>query len=358
MSKRTVVTLKVTNLWQAVRRVVYARVTLVSVACLIVLCANLVSACPAPTDQKRYDLGGPCKDKPSWPGSKEIQDAERARDWDRAVLLEKETVRGGCNIPYRWYELVNTLLGAHRSAKASSVLEEMDARGFDLNLEFLGEYFPEIVKFIESKEFGASPLGLKMRRLEKISDERRIKFQEELSRMPASEKPPDNYIAKGVCPGEYCRYGNWTVLEDTDLVSSPGSSRVVGRARKGSRAVGLTGEVYLKPKPVVVLATPESPMGGPVLTADELPKNSIAFILDYTGEGFSHVYTRGKVVDVRTYLSYAKYCYRLSEDCWGETLFPSQEKKEQIWWVKVRLPNGIVGWTDKTNNFGGQDACA
>jgi hypothetical protein len=284
-----------------------------------------------------------------------IENAESAGEWDRAVVLEKEEVRAACNNEYRWYRLVNALLGAHRSAEASSVLQEMDARGFDVNLPLLGEDFPEIVKFIESKEFGPSPLGLKIRRLEKISDERRTKFQEALSRMPASEKPPDNYIAKDACPFECCRYGNWTVLEDTDLVSRPGSSRIIGRARKGSRAVGLTGEVHLTPEPVVVRASPEPPMG--VLTADKLPKNSIAFILDYTGEGFSHVYTRGKVVEVRTHSSYAKYCYRLSEDCWGETLFPSKEKKEQIWWVKVRLPNGIVGWTDKTNNFIGQDAC-
>jgi hypothetical protein len=270
-------------------------------------------------------------------------------------VLEKEAVRAACNNEYRWEGLVNALLSAHRSAEASSVLQEMDARGFDLNPALLGDYFPEIVNFMESKEFGASPLGLKYKPLENISDERRIKFQEALSRMPASEKPPDNYVAKGACPFECCRYGNWTVLEDTDLVSSPGSSRVVGRARKGSRAVGLTGDVHLRPEPVVVLTAPE-PDG--VLTADELPKNSIAFILDYTGEGYSHVYTHGKVVDVQTHLSYAKYCYRPSKDCWGETLFPSKEKKEQIWWVKVRLFNGIVGWTDKTNNFGGQDACA
>lgn len=347
------VSLRGNNLWQAVRKVVYARATTVSVACLIVLCADLVLACPAATGQERYDLGGPCKDQPSW-RIKETEDAERAREWDRAVLLEKETVRGGCNISYRWYRLVNALLSAHRSAEASSALEEMDSRGFDVELAFLGEDFPEIVKFIESKEFGTSPLGLKMRRLENISDERRIKFQEALSRMPASEKPPDNYIAKGACPFECCRYGNWTVLENTDLVSSPDSSRVVGRARKGSRAFGLTGEVHLRPEPVVVLTAPE-PDG--VLTADELPKNSIAFILDYVGEGYGHVYTQGKVVVVQTHLSYAKYCYRFSENCWGETLLPSKERKEQIWWVKVRLPNGIAGWTDKTNNFGDKDAC-
>lgn len=358
MSKPTVVSLRIKNLWQAVRKVVYARATIVSAACLVVLCADPVLAFPASTGQEGYDLGGPCKDQPNFRVSKELHDAESAHEWDRAVVLTKEDIRAdGCNIPYRWYRLVNVLLSAHRSAEASSVLQEMDARGFDLNLEFLGEYFPEIVKFIGSNEFGASPQGLKIRRLETISDERRIKFQEALRRMPASEKPPDNYIAKGVCPFECCRYGNWTVLEDTDLVSSPGSSRVVGRARKGSRAVGLTGEVHLRPEPVIVLAAPEpDPDGG--LTADDLPKNSIAFILDSTGEGYSHVYTRGKVVEVQTYLSYAKYCYRPSESCWGETLWPSNERKEQIWWVKVRLPNGIVGWTDNTNNFDGKDGCA
>ena len=348
------VSLRVTNLWQAARKVVYARVTIVSVAFLIVLCADLVLASPVSTGQERYDLGGPCKDQPS-SSLYQIQDAEKAREWDRAVVLAKEDVRSGCNIEFRWDGLVNALLGAHRSAEASSVLQEMDARGFDLNPALLGEDFPEIVKFIESKEFGASPLGLKLKPLENISDERRIKFQEALSRMPASERPPDNYVAKGACPFECCRFGNWTVLEDTDLVSSPGSSRVVGRARKGSRAVGLTGEVHLRPEPVVVLTAPEAEG---VLTADELPKNSIAFILDYVGEGYGHVYTQGKVVVVQTHLSYAKYCYRPSKNCWGETLLPSQERKEQIWWVKVRLPNGIVGWTDKTNNFGGADACA
>lgn len=334
---------KVKNLWQAVRNIVSARAMIVSAACLIVLCADLVLARPASADQKHYNLGGPCVDQPRWSGWKELRGAEQAGEWNRAVALEKDAVRAGCDIQYRWYGLVNALLRAHRTAEASAVLQEMDARGFDVNPDFLDVQFPGIVKFMESKEFGVSPLGLKIKRLENISDERRIKFQEELNRMPASEKPPDNYIAKDVCPFECCRYGNWTVLEDTDLVSSPGSSHVVGTAKKGSRVVGLTGEVHLKPDPVVVL------------TEGDLPKNSIAFILDYGGEGYGHVYTRGKVVD--TLLGYAKYCFRPSETCWGETLLPSTEREKQIWWVKVRLPSGIVGWTDKPDDFGDKDAC-
>ena len=134
------------------------------------------------------------------------------------------------------------------------------------------------------------------------------------------------------------------MLEDTELVAAPGSKRIVGKANKGGRAVGLTGEVHLKPEPVVVL------------TDGDLPKGSIAFVLDYGGEGYGHVYTKGKIVD--TFLGVADYCFRTSESCWGEFLFPTAKRNAQVWWVKVRLSNGVIGWTDKADNFRDTDACA
>jgi len=325
------------------RNPINGRATIASVVCLLVVCAELLLSRSARTGQQNYDLGGSCQDQPSWNGWKEIRDAEKDGEWDRAVALRKEAVRAECSIQYRWYGLVTALLKARRPAEASSILEQMDSRGFEVNPALIDSGFPEVVRFMESKEFDDSPLGLKIKRLEKISDERRIKFQAVLSSMPAGEKPPENYVAKGVCPFECCRYGDWTVLEDTPLVGSPGSSHVVGTARKGSRAVGLTGEVHLRPEPVIVL------IGG------DLPKDSIAFVLDYGGEGYGHVYTGGKVAV--TFLGYARYCFRPSESCWGETLLPSKKRKEQVWWVEVRLANGVVGWTDKPNNFGGKDAC-
>jgi len=127
------------------------------------------------------------------------------------------------------------------------------------------------------------------------------------------------------------------------LVAAPGGKRVVGNAKRGARVVGLTGEVHLKPEPVVVLGD------------GDLPKGSIAFVLDYQGEGFGHVYTHGKIVSV--FLGYEDYCFRFSESCWGETLLPSSERKPQVWWVKVKLANGIIGWTDKPDNFDGKDGC-
>lgn len=318
--------------------------TITSVMCLLILCAELISPLPGWGIQEHYDLGGPCQDQPSWNGWKEIRDAEKAGEWDRAVALQKQAVRAGCNIQYRWYGLVNALVKAHRLPEASGILQQMDSRGLEVNPALIEAQFPEVVKFMRSKEFGASPLGLEISRLEKISDERRTKFRHLLNEMPPTEKPPDDYVAKNVCPFECCRYGHWTVLHDTDLVASPGSKRVVGKARKGTSTFALTGEVHLRPEPVIVL------MG------DELPKDSIAFVLDYGGEGYGHVYTHGKVIQM--FLGYAEYCFRPSESCWGETLFTSTERKQQAWWVKVRLANGIVGWSNKTENFGHKDACA
>jgi hypothetical protein len=332
-------------MWETMRDLVNRRRTIAFVVWLTVLCTDVVLSRPAWIGQQHYELVGPCEDQPSWNEWKEIRDAEAAGDWDRAVALRKESVKAGCSIQYRRYSLVKTLLRTHRPAEASSILQQMDSRGLEVNPALMIDAeFPEIGQFMESKEFAASPLGLKIKRLEQISDERRIKFQEVLNTMPASEKPPENYVAKDVCPFECCRYGNWTVLENTDLVTRPGGTHVIGSARKGSHAVGLTGEVHLRPKPVVVL------------TGGDPPKNSIAFVLDYIGEGYGHVYTRGKVVE--KFLGYAKYCFQPSESCWGETLFSPTEARKQVWWVKARLANDVVGWTDKTDNFGDKDACA
>lgn len=316
---------------------------IVSGAILTALRAQVVSP-QASAPQAAYDLGGPCHNQPPLNDWRQIKDAEESGDWDRVVALEKQAVRAACDNESAWWSLGNALVRAGRPAEASRLLWEMDARRFDVNSEFVKAYFPEIVKFMDSREFMASPLGLKIRQLKKISDERRIKFQGILSRMPASDRPPEHYVAKGACPFECCRYGNWTVLEDTELVSSPGSRDVIARAAKGSSVAGITGEVHLRPDPVVVIG------GG------DLPSNSIAFILDYVGEGYGNVYARGKVV--QTFLGYAHYCLRPSESCWGEMLWPANGKRKQIWWVKVRLANGVAGWTNKTDNFGGKDACA
>ncbi len=306
-----------------------------TLVCLL-FCSAFQPARSGKPPEQHYDLGGPCKDNLGV-GVVESLAAEHAGDWDRLVALQKQSVRDGCAVEYRWEKLAEALIKAGRRHEAVSVVEEMDSRGLELT-------FPFVKQFIDDPLFKASRPGIRIQHLIHISDARRVRFREILKSIPANRRPPANYIAKGACPFECCQYGNWTVDNDTDLFAAPGSKRVVGNARNGDRVVGLTGEVHLTPEPVIVL------------TGGDLPKNSIAFVLDYGGEGYWSVYTRGKIVS--TFLVYEKYCLHVSDSCGAETLFPEAKRKNPVWWVKVRLPNGVIGWSDRPDNFNGKDGCA
>jgi pentatricopeptide repeat protein len=268
--------------------------------------------------------------------------AKNAGDWSRVVELERTSVRGMCSNQFRWYELISALLQAHRDKEALAVFEEMRARGFDLNPSLPDLTQPDVREFMDSAAFRASPVGIEIARLKRLSDARRARFREALANLPPAQRPPDHYVARDVCPFECCHYGEWTASEDTNLFDAPGSSRVVAKVAKGTRVAALTGEVHLTPEPVVVL-------GG------ELPKDTIAFILDYQGEGYSHVYSRGRILSL--FSGVADYCLRVSDACWGERLAPEVHGPEPVWWVKVRLANGTIGWTDKPDHFDGKDGC-
>jgi hypothetical protein len=284
-------------------------------------------------------LGGPCQTNRA--AVFDTWKAKKDRDWPRAVELERAAVRAGCDIAYRWEELADLLVQANRRAEAVQALEEMDKRGFEVNPSFIEGGRPKLAAFMATPMFRRSGIGIKVERLRRISDARRAKFAERLAKMPPESKPAEQYIARPACPGEYCWFGKWTVSADTELVAAPGSKEVVGRAQKGARVTAITGEMHLRPEPVGVL-----------VDVGPLRRNSIVFVLDYLYEGTGHVWTAGKVAEVD--FRYATYCFQPSADCWGEKILPSEEFKN-TWWVKIRLPGGVVGWTDKTRNFAGRD---
>jgi len=299
-------------------------------------------------EQHYYDLGGACEDGVDLAqgiNMRKIRDAEKSGLWDKLIEYEKLLVRGGCSNQFRWGELVESLLKAHRETDALHALQEMDSRGFELNPSTIDESHKELKKFMEAPVFKASSVGQKMEQLKNVSDLRRARFRESLRNLPSSEKPPENYVVKGACPFECCQYREWTVEQDTDLVELPDSHQVVGRARKGSRVLGVTGEVHLKPVPVVVLLD----------QGEAFPKDTIVFAFDYQGEGEGNVYTHGSIVS--TTLAFADYCFHPSPACWGEYLVLQKEQKEAVWWVQIKLPDGKIGWTDKAQHFGHKDAC-
>lgn len=294
-------------------------------------------------DDAQYDLGGPCADSRTPGAALQIRTAQRAGEWDRVVDLEKQNVRGGCGIADRWFGLANALVQAHHENEAIRVLAEMDSRGFDLSPSQIGAEHQALRQFMDAPAFRSSPVGAKVEAFRKLSDARRQRARALLAKLPADERPSEKYVAQGVCPFECCAYREWTVDQDTDLVAAPGSTQVVARVKKDAQVRGMTGEVHLQPEPVLVLQD------------NPFPKNSIVFVLDYEGEGFGHVWSGGKVISA--FLGVQEYCFRVSDSCWGETLFPAGPRHPSVWWVKIRLPNGAIGWTDKTDHFGNKDAC-
>ena len=312
-----------------------------TVTVLVGLTLSVVSSARA----QHYNLGGPCADAVPGPGSKfrEIVDAEKRADWNLVVELEKASVREACGMEFRWQQLGTALAKANRAAEAVRLLEEMEARGFELNPS-PGMLSPELLALMGTPAFQTTPAGRRIGELRRISDNRRAVFLEQLEKMPAGQKPPKDYVAKGACPFECCQYRDWTVEKSTVLYAEPGSRKAVGTAAKGTRVRGLTGEVRLTPEPVGVVFDGEFRAG------------TIVFLLDYMGEGFGRVYADGKTVTAEV-SGTLRYCFHPSGNCWGETLFPPDTGRKSVWWVKVRLGNGVVGWTDQGDSFGNKDAC-
>lgn len=137
----------------------------------------------------------------------------------------------------------------------------------------------------------------------------------------AATSPPTLYVDKGACPFECCTYRQWTVRRDTPVYDSVNGAKVVGVARRGSRVQGVTGEVHTVP-----LRT-------------KLKNGKEVYMLTRLGEGFWKVWDHGRVLE--------------SDD---DNLNKGPGPKS-TWWVRIKLPNGVTGWSKSPDNFGNMDAC-
>ncbi len=137
----------------------------------------------------------------------------------------------------------------------------------------------------------------------------------------ASPGPPPLFIDKGACPFECCTYRQWTVKRDTLLYDAVNGTRIVGRAAKGAKVRGLTGEVHTIPLKAKTKAGRE------------------VYMLTYLGEGFWKIWDNGAVKQS------------------GDDALNAHARPQSTWWVRIGLPNGTVGWTKQPENFGNIDAC-
>jgi len=309
-----------------------------------ILCILFFQILAAAQNLETAALGGPCL--PENPGGgpewfallNQHNDAKKRGDREAAVALAKQIVRSRCSIEYWWFELSEELVDLGRPGEAVTLLDALYHRGNNSIDE-------QLRGLQDTPAFRTSPLAARLAQDRRAAADRRKEAQ---SRVSAEPHPLVNYVAKAACPFECCRFGAWTANENTALFDLPNGTRQVGRVLKGESVQAITGEVHLRPQAVRVRS------GAPLGARD----GSIVYLLDNLGEGFSHVWVAGKVVEVDT-TGVRNQCTFAGPNCWGELLNPppAGQPLDAAWWVQIKTRNGATGWTKEPGHFGGMDGC-
>jgi hypothetical protein len=144
---------------------------------------------------------------------------------------------------------------------------------------------------------------------------------------------PVFYIDKGACPFECCTYRDWGTEKATKLYAEPKtSSPVVGVAEQGATVKAQTGEVHTKPGKLIVRHD-----------VSTFRKGDILWVYTYLGEGAFRIWYRGKFIEHEIDFNYLN---PTPED-WGYF----EVMPESVWWVKVRTPAGVEGWSNQPEHF-------
>ncbi len=300
-------------------------------------------------------LGGACIETPESGAYLELRRAQTAARRDagpEAVIeLQKEIVRLRCDNSWRWARLAELYLDAGRNEEAVAVLTHLDSVAPN-ELEEIRNRRPEKLHAAwESDAFAGSVLDRRMVERRAAHRDRRASFEALLDTL--SRRPPAEWVSEGACPFECCVYRSWSVLEETPIYSRARGDSVLAILQAGSEVEALTGDVYVKPLPVLVLH-PEAVIP---LEASELEPGDVVFLLDYLGEGFSRLWYDGEIVQTATEPGVRAYCPIPATNCWGEYFDPEARTDRTVWWVQVRTRDGLVGWSDRPRHFGNKDAC-
>ena len=280
-----------------------------------------------------------------------IREAERQADYRKAYALQKGLVRHRCDSEYDWFYLGRLAMQAAKPGDAVQVLEVLYDRGSNDVEKRLAQPYWQFVALKDQDSFLHSSLHQKMQGRKKAYETRQKKFKNLLGKLTLAQRPPSDYVSKDVCPFECCRYGKWSVVKDTALVDKAMGTKQVGQAKKDSQLHALTGDVYLEPMPIGVNVPLK--LGGRIA----IKQGEIMFLLDYMGEGYAHVWRDGKVLEIEVIEKVKDYCPHPSEQCWGEFLVPSSDRKKSQWWVKFKLADGSIGWARADGNFGDMGGC-
>ena len=264
-------------------------------------------------------------------------------DWERLIELQKQSVRAMCSNDYRWFELGEAYLKAGQPDHVIEVLQEVHERGAEIKPETF-EFQPGLAAFVQSDPFLATALGRELTALGEVAATRRRDFRVRLDSLDPGDRPPESYVAKDACPFECCSFRQWGVLEATDLYDGPAGSVIVGSVGAGSTVRAVTGEVHLRPLPIAVVHD------HPPFSAGQ-----IVFQLDYLGEGFANYWLNGEIHSNDLWAD--EICIRPGKNCRAEYLDPPGRRHQPVWWILIETPQGLRGWTDRSEHFDNRDAC-
>ena len=158
---------------------------------------------------------------------------------------------------------------------------------------------------------------------------------------PAGEAPAD-WVQKGACPFECCRYGRWTAQQPLGVVDAPArGARKITEIASGATFTAVTGETHT----VAGILRLAKPLGA-------RPAGDRVFVYDYVGEGFYRAWIDGGMKEIEIMTTPFGASAERATGTW-------EREPEQTWWVKVRLRNGAEGWIEMpdTRAVTGHDGC-
>ena len=173
-----------------------------------------------------------------------------------------------------------------------------------------------------------------------------------LARSQELGSPPMPHVIDGLCPFECCRYRDWIVETDTELLVSPEHSAAkADTLHAGTSVKAITGHLQVSvPGQIRVLRTFHAEHSKVAYQAGD-----IVWVYSYLGEGYFWVWYKGNFYAEEAYF-YGAHAWDRCEEagtCWGETL----ELPQNTWWVNIESPTTVRGWTSQPENFGNKDAC-
>ena len=163
---------------------------------------------------------------------------------------------------------------------------------------------------------------------------------------PAAPEPALPVIDLNACPFEGCRFGTWLVTRKTTVYDTWKRSRKIqGRLEKGTAVTALTGvHITLRPDRIKVTRA---------IAGLGVHPGDIILRYMYIGEGFADIWAKGrwsKEYDC-SFVTEAdgSGCAR---DCSANVVAAGRKE----WWVNVKGPKGVTGWTKVEDQFRCMDA--